>query len=289
MPMLSSDAQSRRTITFRWLGVAGIELQMDDSILLIDPYVTRIPFRKLWLGRVQPNGALVREKIPRADFVLVTHAHFDHLLDVPEVVRHTGATAYGSSNACRLLAACGVQENRIAEIQAGDRLPLGPFAVQVLTAEHVPVAGFGPAPLPKPSSPPVRARDYRMDVCFAFLLSSGRLRVLTDPGEHPGVVPPADLLFLYPYQDRTYLEALLSQARPRMVLPLHWDDPFRPVSRPPRPYFQPPRLALPPLRRINLAEFARQVQEIAPQAVVLIPERFRPYQFSLSGEPVGKR
>ncbi len=45
---------------------------------------------------------------PRCDFVLVTHAHWDHLMDVPDVVLNTGATALGSANTCQLLALLGV-------------------------------------------------------------------------------------------------------------------------------------------------------------------------------------
>src|SRR5258707_12404259 len=89
------------TVGMRWLGVAGIELSVDGRTLLIDPFVSRPPARRLWAGRVASDGALVAEKVPRGAVVLVTHAHWDHIMDVPEVARRTGAPVYGSPNACR--------------------------------------------------------------------------------------------------------------------------------------------------------------------------------------------
>jgi L-ascorbate metabolism protein UlaG (beta-lactamase superfamily) len=57
------DAQIR----FRWLGTAGIELVVNDQVLLIDPYFTRLPVWKLVSGRVRPNRALIPDLVQRAD------------------------------------------------------------------------------------------------------------------------------------------------------------------------------------------------------------------------------
>ena len=119
---MSSPASAQ----FRWLGVAGIELRAQDGVLVIDPFLTRFgPWRAL--GRVRSNRSLVAGTVRECDFVLVSHAHWDHLMDVPEVVRATGAQAFGSANTCRLLSVCGVPATHIRQIGAGDRLVLGAF------------------------------------------------------------------------------------------------------------------------------------------------------------------
>ncbi|MHB8280669.1 MAG: hypothetical protein ACYDIA_23950 [Candidatus Humimicrobiaceae bacterium] len=33
-----------QSIFLKWLGVAGIELKVNEHVLIIDPYFTRIPF-----------------------------------------------------------------------------------------------------------------------------------------------------------------------------------------------------------------------------------------------------
>jgi L-ascorbate metabolism protein UlaG (beta-lactamase superfamily) len=146
-------------IEFRWLGTAGIELRENDQVLAVDPYLTRTPVWKTWVGRVQPNRELIAEKIGHCDHILVTHAHWDHILDVPDIVRNTGAMAYGSSNSCRLLAACGVPQEKIQTITVGDELALNGFRVEVLHSEHMRVLGFGPESLAPDLKPPLRARD----------------------------------------------------------------------------------------------------------------------------------
>jgi L-ascorbate metabolism protein UlaG (beta-lactamase superfamily) len=267
-------------VRFRWLGVAGFELRAGGQVLTVDPFVTRPPFWRLWFGRVHPNRALVAETVPRCDHVLVTHAHYDHVMDVPDVASATGATAYGSGNACRLLAACGLPVGQVGEIRPGDELDLGPFWVEVLPADHVPVPGLAPGPLPDGLVPPLRLRDYRMDACFGFLIEAGGLRVLDWPGVQPGPAPRADVLLSKTERRKGYFKALLGAVRPRLAIPLHWDNMFRPLSRPLRPFLEPPRLAWPPLRRADPGRFKATVEAVAPGVRVLVPEVLATYDLA---------
>ncbi|MCL5772181.1 MAG: hypothetical protein M1479_07900 [Actinobacteria bacterium] len=45
-----------QSIYFKWFGVAGIELKINNCILLVDPYFTRVPFYKMWVGKVIPDS-----------------------------------------------------------------------------------------------------------------------------------------------------------------------------------------------------------------------------------------
>jgi L-ascorbate metabolism protein UlaG (beta-lactamase superfamily) len=267
------------TVEFRWLGVAGIELRANGQTLLIDPFLTRFPVWRMWIGRIRPDRERIAEEIPRCDFVLVTHAHWDHLMDVPEVVRNTDARALGSPHTCRLLAAHGIEARRIQEIGAGDELNLGEFQVEVLPAEHLTLLGLPvlSGPLPARLQPPLRASDYRMDCCFSFLIQIAGQRLLNWCSVRPGPAVPADVLFARPYQTRPFFETLLRDVRPRLVIPTHWDDFFRSLSRPARPMFKPPRRAWSPLQRVNLAQFKQMVEQIVPKTQVLIPERLQLY------------
>jgi L-ascorbate metabolism protein UlaG (beta-lactamase superfamily) len=58
--------------------------------LLIDPYFSRVDLLRVALGsRIQPNASRINDGLrhltPQPDAILVTHGHFDHLLDVPVV------------------------------------------------------------------------------------------------------------------------------------------------------------------------------------------------------------
>jgi L-ascorbate metabolism protein UlaG (beta-lactamase superfamily) len=273
-------------LRFRWLGVAGFELATAEHVLAIDPYLTRISFWRQWFGRVEPDRQRVASQIPGCDWVLVTHAHWDHLADVPAVLEHTGAVALGSANACRLLALLGVPEGQVRQIGPGDRLSLGPFRVRVLLAKHIQVPGYGPDPLARNLRPPLRAREYRMDVCFCFLIEVSRHRLLTDPGECPDGCPRAEVLLVSTYQEEAYYQALLCLVAPRVVIPSHWDDLWRPLSKPVRPMLAPPRWAWPPLGRIDLDRFRQVVEKVAPGTQVFVPERFATYELGGGAEPL---
>ncbi len=279
---------SMTEILFRWLGVAGVELRASGEVLVMDPFVTRVePWRAL--GRVRSNSQLVARLFPRCDHVFVTHAHYDHLLDVPEVIRATGAHAYGSANTCRLLEVCGVPADHIHRIIAGDRLMLGRFRVEVLPAQHLTLLGrpILRGRLRRRLRPPLRPWHYRMDDSFSFLIEVNGHRILNWASERPDGAPSADVLMMRPYATPGACERLLQSVQPRLVIPVHWDSFVRPLSRPVRPMINP-RLRPPRVwpGRLDLTEFRRSVEAVFPNAQILELEVLATYPLvGLSARP----
>ena len=100
----------RAGVSVKYLGTAGWEITDGRSVVLIDPYLSR-------LRRVTPNdtpdpadtrplfdntavaqsdATTIDRYIERADFILITHTHYDHVLDAPYIARRTGATILGT-------------------------------------------------------------------------------------------------------------------------------------------------------------------------------------------------
>ena len=262
-------------VTFRWLGVAGIELETNGQILLIDPYLTRIPFWKSYLGRIQPDRTAI-EKIERCDYILVTHSHFDHLLDVPPIAQKTGARVAGSPSTQKLLVALGVSPHLIQTVKPGDSLSLGEFKVKVFPFEHARVPGYNSGNLPDNLKPPLRAQDYHMDFGCCFHVSAGGTTFLTDPGFKPSIDIQADVLFTQPFHEVEYYRNLLAVVSPKGIIPIHWDNLFSRSD--PKPYFAPPAFRWPPLWRINLKAFEEIIHRVAPDVTVTIPRPFRSYK-----------
>lgn len=267
-------------VRFRWLGTAGIELNINGQTLAVDPFFTRFRFWRMRTSRVQPDAELIERTMARCDHVLITHAHWDHVMDVPEVLRNTGAIAHGSPNACQLLMICGVPQDQAQLIAAGDRFPLGAIQIEVRKAVHKPTPGFSSGSLPAGLQPPLGARDYRMDNCFSFLMTSSGLKLLTDPGAEPGDATAADILFVYPGMDAPYYKALLRRVQPRLVIPIHWDNFMRPLYEPLRPFWKPPRWAWPPLQRVDLREFEAMIGWVSPAARVFLPQVLERYDLA---------
>jgi L-ascorbate metabolism protein UlaG (beta-lactamase superfamily) len=201
-------------------------------------------------------------------------------MDVPEIVRHTGAISFGSPNTCHLLGVLDVVHERIVEIAPGNLLSLGKIKVLVTPSQHmtVPGQGFAAGDLRRNLRPPLRLRDYRMDFPLGFLVRAAGIRMLHTLSVNPEHAAPADVLFVSAFHEESFYRALLRVVEPRLVVPIHWDDFFRPATKPLRASLRPPRFAFPPAQRIRLDEFQKMVMQAFPQVKVLIPEIFRRYK-----------
>lgn len=272
------------SLSIRWLGAAGLEFSCDGTVLLVDPFFTRPSvWAMLSLRRVEADGDLAARCAPRAGAILVTHSHYDHLMDVPAIMRRTGAAAYGSPNTCALLALHGVHNSRIRCIQSGDQFAVGPFQVEVLTGRHTatPVDRWINGPCRSDLSLPLRLVDYRMDAVYSFLIrarsDAGEQTLLVGSSGSPGG-QAVGTLFLSPFLLRDELQAQLRAVQPRCLIPIHWDDFTRPLSKPMRPSIITAAQGLagfPPVRRVDLSAFARTAQSLQPGLRVLIPEAFK--------------
>ncbi len=72
-------------IRISFLGHAGFQITTEkEKIIIIDPWLTD-----------NPLATSQAKDIAQADFVLVTHDHFDHIADAAEIVKATGAILVG--------------------------------------------------------------------------------------------------------------------------------------------------------------------------------------------------
>lgn len=271
---------------FRFLGNAGFQLLAQGQSLAVDPFFTRPPFLRQYWGRVTPNRDLAAERLPRCDHVLVTCARWDHLMDVPAVVAHTGARAYGPPRVVELLRLLGAPKDRIERLAVGQVLHLGPFAVEVLPADHgwTPHDWFLNGALPRRLAPPLRLRDYRMVDRYdnlSFRISAGGIRLWLR-----GVRPlSADVALISPLrgrpaQVRARYARLLEQVCPKMVILLHWDDLFRPLTKGLRPMLLPTGRLFPPLAPVDLGALTKLIKALRPSVTVFVPEGFCSYDLA---------
>jgi L-ascorbate metabolism protein UlaG (beta-lactamase superfamily) len=269
------------SLEFRWLGVAGFELKFGGSILLVDPFLTRPPAYKLLFGRTRPDGALLRRHIPHADHILISHAHYDHLLDAGEIAGYSGGRVYGSENTCRIVEVCGLSVAQVVRVREGMTLTPGPspmkgeggdsFRVSVMAGEHTPVPVFGPGKLPERLHYPLRLRDFVMDEDFTFLIQAGDTNLLVWHHYRPGPAPRADVLVIGADIRLPDLAELIDQVQPRLLIPTHWDNFLRPLSKPLKPFFRPPCPGHPLPERYDPWEVARYVERVRPGVRVWVP------------------
>ena len=237
--------QAPGTVRVTYLGVNGYQFEANGHALLVDPYFTRAGLTAVALQqRIEPSEAGIAIGLqhvrPRADAVLVTHAHFDHLLDVPEIMRRTNARLVAGVTAANLTMSCGVDRTRCLIVQPGSTRLIGPWRIKVLPATHDRILGWLPfrGTRSQPGTCPAKASDWRLGEPMAFLIEANGKRIYVDSGGTPEILPPAQIapvdlaiLGVALPDSRKRFSAAVDRLRPRYVLPSHQDDFFASVER----------------------------------------------------------
>ena len=94
-----------------WLGHASFRIEIEEAVLLIDP----------WL---EGNPSFPTDKradaISGATHILLTHGHFDHTSEVDAIAKDTGAVVVGIPELCGIFSA-----HETVEFNKGGTVDLG--------------------------------------------------------------------------------------------------------------------------------------------------------------------
>lgn len=266
----------RDSVKLTYLGVGGFVVRHGERAVLTAPSFThRSLFKVLlpWPYRFGTDTALVDERLQSVDLrgtgaILVGHAHYDHLLDVPYVARRwvPASPIYGSPTMAHTLSGEPTLRERVASVadSVGDAGTLGRWIYadgggirfMPLRSTHPPnwwkyTFARGSAEEPRTSLPRT-ARGWRMGEVYAWIVDI--------------VAPDSTPLFRIYYQDSAADSASLTlppfagrdargvdlavlcvgnygrvknnpdlamrALRPRYVVLGHWEDFFRGAGKP---------------------------------------------------------
>ncbi|MFG1691652.1 MBL fold metallo-hydrolase, partial [Gemmatimonadota bacterium] len=246
------DAQlmeSAPSLQLTYLGTAGWEIQDGNVTVLVDPYISRLKYG----GGGHPDDdrpefartdlawsdtALIDSIITRADFILVSHGHFDHLADVPYIAKKTGAKVIGNETTITILRAYGVPEDQLYAVRGGEDYQFDGFSVRVVPSLHSALAEkhyYDSRRWDAESDleAPLRINQFIEGRSLAFLarfeghtvLTMGSMNFIEREfeGLNPDVLLPGingSRLGLYNYDERL----LRVTDYPPVVIPGHWDN-----------------------------------------------------------------
>ncbi|MCB9777015.1 MAG: MBL fold metallo-hydrolase [Alphaproteobacteria bacterium] len=264
-------------LRLRYLGTAGFVLEADQHTIVVDPYVSRCGVGATLFGRLVPDEARIRRILPRANDVLVGHAHYDHVLDGPALCHHTGARLIGSSAVGMCGRAAGLPEDQIVVTAGREDIESGPGIVRGLPSLHGRVY-MGRVTLPgditSPPSWPPRFTELRHgQVLNWFVELGGVTMVHVDSADflrdefldldraHGVRERGVDVLCLCAIgraHRPDYVREAVELLRPRTIVACHWDL-FS------TPYEAEPRL----LPFVDLPGFVDEIRQAGCRPVVL--------------------
>ena len=247
----AADHTSALTVT--WAGVSTLLVSDGESALLTDGFFTRPSLPRVGLSRIGPSepridGCLGRLGVRRLDAVLPVHTHYDHALDSAVVAERTGASLIGGASAANIGRGQGLSPDRIIVVDPAEPvvpIRLGAFDVTLIESHHCPPDRF-PGVITAPLRPPVRTSAFRCGEAWSALLhhrpSDRRVLIQGSAGYLPGVLhgQRAEVAYLglgqLGIQPQRYLVEYWTETvravGAHTVVGIHWDDFFRPLSKP---------------------------------------------------------
>jgi L-ascorbate metabolism protein UlaG (beta-lactamase superfamily) len=238
------------TIKATFLGTTTLLFDDGQTQLMIDGFLTRPPASTVVFGKVQTNPTVVDGILDRVfdhgrdmrlQAIFVTHSHYDHALDVAYIAERTGAHLYGSRSTLNIGRGGGPCEAQMTRVHPQTTWHVGAFEVRVIKSRHSPPTSFNPTGgmVKAPLHQPARYLAYAEEVTFDFLITHcGHSILVKASANFSAAAPEADVLFLSTSQlarqsddfMNDFYAQTVARARPSLLVPLHWDDFFEPLT-----------------------------------------------------------
>ena len=290
-------------VILRWLGTAGWEISDGTTVILIDPYISRIygpqppgrtPYARTpgdtrplrgWHDVAMPDVAAIGAHVQRADFVLVTHTHYDHVLDVPEIALKTHATVVGTESTENVLRAYKVPEEQLITVRGGEDYEFGAFSLKVIPSLHSPLDGkhyFSSEKAPEGMKAPLTLRQMHPEGgTLAYLIRFRGHQILAFGGmnyierEIEGLQPDVVLVGAAGSRKENYdYSGRLMRALhfPALLLPTHWDN------------FTAPFGASQQASIDALQSFLEEIKAASPKTKVITPKYFEAIPLGMTAQ-----
>lgn len=293
------NAETTQDVTLTYFGTAGWQITDGRSFILIDPYVSRIngppppgggsghalsaDNRRAygWSDVAVSDLAAIESHIQRADFILVTHTHYDHVLDVPQIALKTHAIVIGTESTENVMRAYAVPEDQLVTVRGGEDYQFPGFSLKVIPSIHSALDHkhyFSSSTTPAGLKAPLTLEQIHPEGgTLAYLIRIQGHKVLAFGGnnyierELVGLEPDTVLVGagasrneIYDYCGRL-MRALHN---PPLVLPTHWDNFLAPYNTSQQPALD------------ALKSFVEEIHTASPNTQVIVPKYFEPISIS---------
>lgn len=249
-----NDGGNMRPLEFTHFGAAGWKITDGETVILLDPYLSRVRFQGRKYG---PHDATdiaddqrpvvkmdevaghdtetIDKNVPKADFIMLSHSHFNHAMDVPYIANKTGAVVIGTESTCNIAINGGVPDEQIHAVRGGEDFQYDELSVRVIPSLHSALScklykDFGTVPL---KDDPLTLDEYVEGGTLAYLLRFAGREILLFGSmnyierEVEGLRP--DIVFIASAPPRLDIHDYTGRlmrclGKPPLVVATHWDD-----------------------------------------------------------------
>ncbi len=106
-----------------WLGTAAFRIVVEKTVLLLDPFLSRP-------RNARPVVPVAVEDIATADYILLSHGHFDHAYDAARLAARTGARILAPASVCNDLRNRGVPDQQLRPLHGVETIGLTDLRVR---------------------------------------------------------------------------------------------------------------------------------------------------------------
>ena len=228
----------------RWHGTAALTIESGDMTLAVDPFIGM----PIGVGDEERRSGERAKVFRKADAVLVTHGHFDHIYDIAALYAGTDIPVYATKTPLNTLRAQGMAEEQLRMITPPQTFTLGGFRITAYRSRHcrfdlgvILKTVFRRKTLCHPGRLIALLRLNKAfpeggeTVLYQIEADGSRVQLMGSMGLADGADYPvgADLLIL-PFQGTgspaKTVAPIVARLRPKAILLDHYDDAFPPMS-----------------------------------------------------------
>ena len=190
-----------------WLGHSAFKfISPNGNIIFIDPFL-----------KGNPSTPDNLKLVTKADFILLTHGHEDHVGDTLEIAATTGCKVLGIPELMGLLKKHGLNEEQAVEFNKGGTVHFDDFSVTMVSANHS--SSFGGEYAGDPAGLVVSFED---DLCVYHMGDTNIFSDLSLYGElyepHVVLAPIGDHYTMGP-EEAAYAVEMVN---PELAIPIHY-------------------------------------------------------------------
>jgi len=234
-------------LSITWYGSTTLKLSDGKSSLLFDPFFTRptltdiVLFRDTTSDKKKIKKWFLNDLDNPLDGIIVSHTHYDHVLDLVVLQEMTGAQVYGGNSTYNILKG-GAREKSYIKISVGEVINIGAYKISVLPSKHSHhIAGitFFDGLISSPLKLGSSIFNYKTGESFSFLIEHPFGNIYFNPSARitedlkKSELPKIDILIqgiIKRKSTEDLIENVVDELKPSIVIPVHFDDFFIPLN-----------------------------------------------------------